>query len=189
MKTGYTNAAGHNLVTSALRGGVRLIGVVMAAPSNGYRDQQMAGMLNAGFATELGASAGLAAATAAAAARQAQAEAGSGPVVPVAATLPNGQRQVGSEVGLAARTVPDWSLDLGSYPSKAAAFKALRIGVRAAGGGVAHLAAARGRRAKWHAWIAAVSPAHARSACAAMNHYGRACTAVRPYNSRELAER
>jgi D-alanyl-D-alanine carboxypeptidase len=189
MKTGYTNAAGHNLVTSALRGGVRLIGVVMAAPSNGYRDQQMAGMLNAGFATELGASAGLAAATAAAAERQAQAVAGSGPVVPVAATLPNGQRQVGSEVGLAARTVANWSLDLGSYPSKAAAFKALRIGVRAAGGGVAHLAAARGRRAKWHAWIAAVSPAHARSACAAMNHYGRACTAVRPYNSRELAER
>ena len=32
MKTGYTNAAGHNLVTSAVRGGVRLIGVVMAAP-------------------------------------------------------------------------------------------------------------------------------------------------------------
>jgi D-alanyl-D-alanine carboxypeptidase len=43
MKTGYTNAAGHNLVTSALRGGVRLIGVVMAAPSTGYRDEQMAG--------------------------------------------------------------------------------------------------------------------------------------------------
>jgi D-alanyl-D-alanine carboxypeptidase len=190
MKTGYTNAAGHNLVTSALRGGVRLIGVVMAAPSNGYRDEQMAGMLNAGFTAELGGGAALAAATAAAAARQAQAEAGTGPVVPVAATLPNGQRQVGSEVGLAARTVPNWSLDLGSYPSKAAAFKVLRIGVRAAGGGVAHLAAMRSRsHLKWHAWIAAVSPARARSACAAMTHYGRSCVAVRPYNSRELAER
>jgi D-alanyl-D-alanine carboxypeptidase len=72
MKTGYTNAAGHNLVTSAVRGGVRLIGVVMAAPSNGYRDRQMAGMLNAGFATELGPATALAAATAASAARAAQ---------------------------------------------------------------------------------------------------------------------
>jgi D-alanyl-D-alanine carboxypeptidase len=189
MKTGYTNAAGHNLVTSALRGGVRLIGVVMAAPSNGYRDEQMAGMLNDGFTTELGGGAALAAATAAAATRQAQAE-GTGPVVPVAATLPNGQRQVGSEVGLASRGVPNWSLDLGSFPSKAAAFKVLRIGVRAADGGVAHLAVVRSRsHVKWHAWIAAVSPARARSACAAMNHYGRSCVAVRPYNGRELAER
>ena len=190
MKTGYTNAAGHNLVTSAMRGGVRLIGVVMAAPSNAYRDTQMAGMLNDGFATELGAGAGLAAVNAAAASRLAQAQAAHGPVVPVSATLSNGQRQIGSEVGLAARTANNWSLDLGSYPSKAAAYQALRIGQRAAGGGVVHLAANRGRtRLKWHAWIASVNPGHARAACAAMNHYGRSCIAVRPYNSRELAER
>jgi len=111
-------------------------------------------------------------------------------VVPVDATLPDGQRQVGSEVGLAARTVPDWSLDLGSYPNRAEAFRALHIGVRTAGGGVMHLAAARFHsHIRWHAWIAAVSPARARSTCFAMNHYGRACVAVRPYNSREFAER
>jgi D-alanyl-D-alanine carboxypeptidase len=190
MKTGYTNAAGHNLVTSAVRGGVRLIGVVMAAPSNGFRDRQMAGMLNAGFSTELGPATALAAASAAAAARLAQARAGTGPVVPVEATLPDGQRQVGSEVGLAARTVPDWSLDLGSYRSKDDAYRALHIGVRTAGGGVMHLAADHVRsHLRWHAWIAAVSPARARSTCSAMNHYGRTCVAVRPYNSREIAER
>jgi hypothetical protein len=111
-------------------------------------------------------------------------------VVPVDATLPNGQRQVGSEVGMAARTVPDWNLDLGSYPSKAQAYRALHIGLRTAGGGVMHLAAARSRlHPRWHAWIAEVSPARARSTCAAMNHYGRSCVAVRPYNGRELAER
>jgi D-alanyl-D-alanine carboxypeptidase len=188
MKTGYTNAAGHNLVTSAVRGGVRLIGVVMAAPSNGYRDAQMAAMLNAGFSTELG-PAVLAAATAAAA-RQAEAEAGSGPVVPATATLPNGRRQIGSDVGLAARGAPGWNLDLGRFPIKAIAVRTLRIGVHAAHGGVAHLAAVHSRsHLQWHAWIAAVSPAHARAACAAMNHYGRTCVAVRPYNSHELAER
>jgi D-alanyl-D-alanine carboxypeptidase len=31
LKTGYTEAAGHNLVTSAVRGDTRLIGVVLAA--------------------------------------------------------------------------------------------------------------------------------------------------------------
>jgi D-alanyl-D-alanine carboxypeptidase len=190
MKTGYTNAAGHNLVTSAVRGGVRLIGVVMAAPSNSFRDRQMAGMLNAGFSTELGPATALTAAVAAAASRQAQLRAGTGPVVPVDATLPDGERQIGSEVGLAARGVPDWSLDLGSYPTKTAAYRALHIGVRTAGGGVMHLAAAHVRaHLRWHAWIAEVSPARARSTCAAMNRYGRPCAAVRPYNGRELAER
>jgi D-alanyl-D-alanine carboxypeptidase len=53
LKTGYTVAAGHNLVTSATRGGVRLIGVVMGAASNPERDIHMATLLDNGF-TQLG---------------------------------------------------------------------------------------------------------------------------------------
>jgi D-alanyl-D-alanine carboxypeptidase len=49
LKTGYTVAAGHNLVTSAKRGGVRLIGVVMGAASNPERDLHMASLLDSGF--------------------------------------------------------------------------------------------------------------------------------------------
>jgi D-alanyl-D-alanine carboxypeptidase len=49
MKTGYTEASGHNLVTSAVRDGVRLIGVVLGAGSNAERDVHMAGLLNQGF--------------------------------------------------------------------------------------------------------------------------------------------
>jgi D-alanyl-D-alanine carboxypeptidase len=49
MKTGFTDAAGHNLVTSALHGNVRLIGVVMGAASNMERDQHMAMLLDGGF--------------------------------------------------------------------------------------------------------------------------------------------
>jgi D-alanyl-D-alanine carboxypeptidase len=52
MKTGFTDAAGHNLVTSALHGNVRLIGVVMGAGSNVERDQHMAMLLDAGFNEE-----------------------------------------------------------------------------------------------------------------------------------------
>jgi D-alanyl-D-alanine carboxypeptidase len=49
LKTGYTVAAGHNLVTSAVRGGVRMIGVVMGAGSNTERDIHMASLLDDGF--------------------------------------------------------------------------------------------------------------------------------------------
>jgi len=49
LKTGYTAAAGHNLVTSAVRGGVRLIGVVLGAGSTFERDQDMTAMLTSGF--------------------------------------------------------------------------------------------------------------------------------------------
>jgi|GEM_PF-463813 len=49
IKTGYTEAAGHNLVTSAVRNNVRLIGVVMGAASNPERDAHMEALLDAGF--------------------------------------------------------------------------------------------------------------------------------------------
>ena len=49
LKTGYTDASGHNLVTSAVRGGVRLVGVVLGAASNGERDIHMASLLDHGF--------------------------------------------------------------------------------------------------------------------------------------------
>jgi len=49
MKTGYTDFAGHNLVTSAVHGNTRLIGVVMGAASNTERDQNMAMLLDQGF--------------------------------------------------------------------------------------------------------------------------------------------
>ena len=49
LKTGYTDASGCNLVTSAVRGEVRLIGVVMGASNGVQRDTQMAALLDAGF--------------------------------------------------------------------------------------------------------------------------------------------
>jgi D-alanyl-D-alanine carboxypeptidase len=51
IKTGYTEAAGHNLVTSAVRGDTRLIGVVLGASSNPERDQHMAALLDQGFSS------------------------------------------------------------------------------------------------------------------------------------------
>jgi len=49
LKTGYIDASGHNLITSATRGGVRLVGVVLGAGSNAERDIHMTALLDQGF--------------------------------------------------------------------------------------------------------------------------------------------
>ena len=49
IKTGYINSSGFNLVTSAVRGGRRLVGVVLGGDSAGERDAIMAEMLDVGF--------------------------------------------------------------------------------------------------------------------------------------------
>jgi D-alanyl-D-alanine carboxypeptidase len=49
LKTGYTDASGYNLVSSAVRSGVRLVGVVLGAGSNGERDNHMISLLDRGF--------------------------------------------------------------------------------------------------------------------------------------------
>lgn len=52
LKTGYTLEAGRNLVTSAVRGNVRLVGVVLGAWSNTQRSNVMASLLDDGFRQE-----------------------------------------------------------------------------------------------------------------------------------------
>ena len=49
LKTGYTEASGFNLVTSAVHSGVRIIGVVLGAGSSVERDLHMASLRDAGF--------------------------------------------------------------------------------------------------------------------------------------------
>ena len=50
LKTGYTDASGFNVVTSALRSDTRLIGVVMGAANSGERNAHMTMLLDQGFA-------------------------------------------------------------------------------------------------------------------------------------------
>ena len=50
MKTGYTSPAGFNLVTTALRNGKRLIGVVTGSPAAATRDAKMKKLLDVHFA-------------------------------------------------------------------------------------------------------------------------------------------
>jgi D-alanyl-D-alanine carboxypeptidase len=49
IKTGYINASGFNLVTSAGRGSKRIVGVVMGGTSGNARNRYMAAMVNGAF--------------------------------------------------------------------------------------------------------------------------------------------
>lgn len=49
LKTGYTRASGFNLAASATRDGRRLVAVVLGGDTAQSRDDQMAGLLDAGF--------------------------------------------------------------------------------------------------------------------------------------------
>jgi D-alanyl-D-alanine carboxypeptidase len=51
IKTGYIRASGYNLAASAVRNGRRLIGVVMGGTTSRARNQQMAALLDRGFAS------------------------------------------------------------------------------------------------------------------------------------------
>ena len=50
LKTGYTNAAGYNLASTAVRNGHRLFGVVLGGDTWRARDHRMAELLDRGFA-------------------------------------------------------------------------------------------------------------------------------------------
>ena len=50
LKTGYINASGFNLITSAVRDGHRLVGVVFGGDTGAWRDHRMIQLLDKGFA-------------------------------------------------------------------------------------------------------------------------------------------
>jgi D-alanyl-D-alanine carboxypeptidase len=54
IKTGYTVASGFNLATSAVRNGHRLVGVIMGGGNARVRDEEMARLLDLGFADVAG---------------------------------------------------------------------------------------------------------------------------------------
>ncbi len=50
LKTGYTDASGFNLIFTAKRGDVELLGVILGGPTRAIRDEEATKILEAGFA-------------------------------------------------------------------------------------------------------------------------------------------
>ncbi|MGD0104621.1 MAG: D-alanyl-D-alanine carboxypeptidase family protein [Rhodopila sp.] len=162
LKTGYTEASGHNLVTSALRGGVRLVGVVLGAASNGERDIHMASLLDHGF-------------------EQMDVPVFRKPV------------QMASRVTLIAsahaaeitRPAPshghaaNWTVQIGTYPTEAAAHSAALAARRDAEAGEARVEPTRLRtRTIWRAQVTGLTQSDALDACS--GHRKGPCVVLRP---------
>jgi D-alanyl-D-alanine carboxypeptidase len=168
MKTGFTDYAGHNLETSAVRGGVRLVGVVMGAASNTERDQHMTMLLDDGF-TQLnvptsrfgGSLINLANA------------ATTWSVPPV--QVPESARTV-----LAPRVIRDRAVQVGAYPGEHAAWEVAREFARLAPDGQPRVQPiVYGRRTLYHAQLLGLSEAEARGVCANLGRRVSGCQIFR----------
>jgi D-alanyl-D-alanine carboxypeptidase len=169
LKTGYTEASGHNLVTSAVRGGVRLIGVVLGASSNPERDIHMASLLDHGFEQM---------------------------DVPIARK----PLQLASRVTLISTAhatevtrpatharAANWTIQVGSYATEAAARSAATAARREAEAGETRVEAIKLRnKTVWRAQVVGLSQTDAQDTCA--THRKAGCMVIRS-DGRQLAGR
>jgi D-alanyl-D-alanine carboxypeptidase len=182
MKTGYTEASGHNLVTSAVRDGVRLIGVVLGAGSNAERDVHMAALLNQGFeemdipiehrSTRVAGALGLIGVAHAAA------------VEPAPHPAARARTAGGSE---GARE--GWGIQVGVYAKEKAAREAAAAARRLAEDGEPRIeqATAHGRPA-WRAQVTGLTAPEAQGTCVTLSRHRTPCMVLRP-EAREVASR
>lgn len=169
MKTGFTDYAGHNLVTSAVHGDVRLIGVVMGTASNAERDQHMTMLLDDGF-------------------HQVNAPAsrfGSGLIALANAattfSLHAAQSAVDSGQSLmAARTARDHAIQAGAFPAERTARAVAQESARLAPEGQPKVQpVVFGRRTLYQAQLVGLSEAEGRTVCATLSRRVPACQVFR----------
>ena len=168
MKTGFTDYAGHNLVTSAVHGGVRLIGVVMGAASNAERDQHMAMLLDDGF-------------------NQVSAPSFGGSLINLANaattfTLHPAQPppDAGRSVLASPRMIRDHAVQAGAFPAERTAREIARESLRYAPDGQPRVQpVVFGRRTIYQAQLVGLSEAEARGVCSALARRVPACQVFR----------
>jgi D-alanyl-D-alanine carboxypeptidase len=176
LKTGYTEASGFNLVTSAARGGVRLIGVVMGAARPGERDLHMAALLDRGF-EQLDVPISP---------RRADVASRFDPLLSSAqAATP---RAPATSAGTRPQPNPRWGIQVGSFTTERAARAAADNARRIVDAGAIRLVpvALRGRRI-WRAELSGLSQAEARNSCAVLARHRIACAPLA--EARQVASR
>jgi D-alanyl-D-alanine carboxypeptidase len=211
MKTGYTILARHNLITSAVRGGRVLIGVVLHEPSWGQTYAQMTAMMDNGFGTPFAPAPGSAPAggtlvaanqppaasaanrsTAASAANQPPAaSAANRSTAASAANQPPTQRPGlslfpsanAATVRPPAPSLTGWTAQLGSF-SKIGKARSKALAVRQMRGvGVPRVAKVeRNGRVLWTAQLAGLTEPAAHATCSALAARGDSCIIIAPPN-------
>ena len=177
MKTGYTILARHNLITSAVRNGRVLIGVVLHEPSWGQTYQQMTAMLDGGFGGHIDNSMMFA--------QQQPADPAIGSVSagPVAAVTVH--RQPASAQQFAAngpmRARGGWTAEFGMFTRMAKA-RVEAMSVRQMRGvGIPRIARVQSHgKTLWSAQLAGLSQAAAHQTCNVLAARGAACSIIAP---------
>jgi D-alanyl-D-alanine carboxypeptidase len=168
LKTGYTEASGHNLVTSAMRGGIRLVGVVLGASSNGERDIHMASLLDHSF------------------------EQMDVPIirkpVQIASRLTLVSSARAAETPRPSRShAANWSVQVGTFASESSARSAATAARREADAGEVRIEPVRLRgRTSWRAQLVGLTASDAQDACS--GHRRGTCMVIRP-ESGQVASR
>ena len=176
MKTGWIEASGHNLVTSAVHSGVRLIGVVLGAGSSYERDIHMATLLDRGF-DQLGVSPEGQATVQVTSRLPALIPSARAASLAVPMRMPRP-----SEAALSRRAsarAQNWGVQVGAFASDRAARQAALAARHLTDGGEprVQLTALHGRAA-WRARVGGLTAAEAQGTCAAMARRGVACFVV-----------
>ncbi len=172
MKTGYTQASGYNLVTSAVRGGVRLVGVVLGAGGAGERDAHMMTLLDQSY-EQLDVPVEHAVARAASHGFISSAQA-----APVERAASRGH---GGGV--------TWGVQAGTYPSEKAARTAAIAARHVADDGAVHVEPVTVKhKTVWRAQVTGLSQTDARAACAVLAKRKTPCAVLR-IDPRQVASR
>jgi D-alanyl-D-alanine carboxypeptidase len=183
MKTGYTEASGHNLVTSAVRGGVRLIGVELGAGSNAARDVHMAILLNQGF-DAMGVPTPARETMVASRTPSLVGSAHAATVNEMHASAGNtaGSRAANGATSAApGGSVRGWGVQVGSYATERVAREAAASAHRAAEGGEPRIDHVTSHgELLWRARVVGLTAARAQGACSALAHTRTTCVVLRP---------
>jgi D-alanyl-D-alanine carboxypeptidase len=157
IKTGYVEASGYNLVTSAVRGDIRLVGVVMGAARGGERDLHMMALLDLAYS------------------RIGIAQARRDPLVAAVAAP-------AVTVKSAARVVAKWSIQVGAFSNEMAARHAAREArqVAAVGEPTVEKTAQPRRPPVWHAVLVGLTQSEASAACGPLQRRRLSCIPRRP---------
>ncbi|MDR3533938.1 MAG: D-alanyl-D-alanine carboxypeptidase [Rhodopila sp.] len=171
LKTGYTDASGHNLVTSAVRGGVRLVGVVLGAATNPERDIHMASLLDRGF-------------------EQLDVPIGRKPVQMASrVTLISTARaaEVTRPAPSSRAHAANWSVQVGTFATESAARAAAAVARREAEAGEVRVEPVKLRKKTiWRAHVVGLTASDAADACSGRRK--GTCMVIRP-DSRQVASR
>ena len=164
LKTGFITASGFNLVTSAVHGNVRLIGVVMGAARVAERDRHMMLLLDRGFAM-MGEPGG-----------EPRSEGRNVALLSHASAVP-----LPPPAPPAVGSGPRWAVRVGAFSSESAARRAAEAAHRWTDAGrIIVSPTSHEGRAAWRAELVGLGPSEASSACTVLERHKINCVVVKP---------